>query len=140
MVGYLDSSLALAAILEKDTSILQARRVGPLFSSELLTIECRRAILRERSTGVFDDDAFLDALDHLGEILAGLQLVDLDHAIKTRAQEAFPVHVKTLDALHLSTALAVAEAYPEDSVVVFSLDGAMNRAARALGLAAPFST
>jgi hypothetical protein len=52
--------------------------------------------------------------------------------------EAFPVHVKTLDALHLATALAIAAHFRSQTVVVFSYDQTMNRAAKAVGLAAPW--
>ena len=67
------------------------------------------------------------------------ELLELDVSIKRRAMEAFPVHVKTLDALHLATALAVAAADRTQTVAVFSYDVNMNRAARAVGLSAPWS-
>lgn len=55
--------------------------------------------------------------------------------------DAFPVVVKTLDALHLASALAYAESYldseSDETLLVFSHDEARNRCARALGFATP---
>ena len=109
-----------------------------MFSSELLEIECRRSILRDRSIGLLDDRKLVAAYDKLSNILAGTELMVLVPSIKLRAMEAFPVHVKTLDALHLATALAVAAHFADEVVAVFSYDQTMNRTAKALGLAAPW--
>ncbi len=136
MVGYLDSSVALSAILAGDRAIDQIWNLRAVFSSELLEIECRRAIFRDHSIGLLKDEGLLAAFEKLAEILEGAELVALESSIKRRAMEAFPVHVKTLDALHLATALAVAS--QDETVAVFSYDQGMNRAARALGLAAPW--
>ena len=53
--------------------------------------------------------------------------------------DAFPVSVKTLDALHLSSALALEVASPDKAVLVFTHDAAVNRCAKALGLKAPLA-
>ena len=137
MVAYLDSSVVLRAVLNDDYSIDQARTL-PVFSSELLEIECRRAILRDRSIGLLDDEKFLVATERLETYLEEMDLIELDPVIKRRAKEAFPVHVKTLDALHLATALAITNQGLGDAVTVFSFDQGMNRAARAIGLSAPW--
>ena len=48
--------------------------------------------------------------------------------------------IKTLDALHLSSALAYQERLHDDSILIFSYDRRFNRGAIALGSTAPFST
>ncbi len=138
MVGYLDSSLVLRAIFAGDNGIDQAWSLEEIYSSELLEIECRRAILRDRSNQLLTDEQTLDQYDRLRELLTRVQLLELDAPIKRRAMEAFPLRVKTLDALHLATALAIAQAYPDELVTVFSYDQGMNRAAKLLGFVAPF--
>lgn len=57
--------------------------------------------------------------------------------MKRRAMESFPVVVKTLDALHLATALAFHGTEGMEIVSVFSHDRSMNLCARALGLSVP---
>src|SRR6056297_2533283 len=74
----------------------------------------------------------------LNEVLAGISLLALSSAVKRRAMGAFPVHVKTLDALHLASALVYADTSPGRSMLIFSFDTGMNRCASALGFTAPF--
>jgi hypothetical protein len=88
------------------------------------------------------------ASGRLAEILAGLDLVALTDEVKARAKGSFPVVVRTLDALHLSTAELLSQAPDERSeahagperVHFYSFDGGMNRCALAMGFAAPLAT
>lgn len=139
MIAYLDSSVALRHILNGGVAIRHALACGTVVSSELLEIECRRVLHRCRLAGEFDDDGYVTAVSRLAAVLDGVALVALSAKVKRRAMDAFPVTVGTLDALHLSSALAVADAEPTEEVLVFSHDAAMNRCAAALGLAAPLA-
>lgn len=138
MVAYLDSSVVLRRVLLGEIVIEQAFACPRCVTSELLEIECRRVIQRCRLTGELTDAGLADAFERLESILAAVDLLDLSRDIKRRAMGAFPVVVRTLDALHLATALIVAQT--DDRVAVFSHDDGMNRCARAIGLIAPLST
>lgn len=137
MVGYLDSSVALRHILLGEAAIEHALAADRVVSSELLEIECRRVIHRCRMQGDLDDTGVVTAADRLDVLLRGVSLIGLSREIKKRAMGAFPVGVKTLDALHLASALVLSEKLPDEKVVVFSHDAALNRCARALGFPAP---
>jgi hypothetical protein len=137
MVAYLDSSVLLRHILLGEVAIQQALACGHMVSSELIEIECRRVIQRCRLQGELDDEGLITAMDRLGQVLRGMSLVKLGDPVKKRSMEAFPVSVKTLDALHLSSALLLAEREPEIAVLVFSHDPGMNRCAKALGFQTP---
>ncbi len=137
MVVYLDSSLALRHILLGEAEIEKAFHTGPVFSSELLEIECRRVLQRYRLEGQLTDEQLITALDRLERLLKGINLMVLSSEIKKRAMGAFPVVVKTLDALHLSSALALAYKHPEKELHLFSHDRGMNLCAKALSLQAP---
>jgi hypothetical protein len=76
-------------------------------------------------------------MDRLAQVLLGLSMVKLRDQVKKHTMGAFPVNVKTLDALHLSSALLLAEREPDTAVLVFSHDLGMNRCARALGFQTP---
>ncbi len=65
--------------------------------------------------------------------MKSIDLLELDAAVKKRAMEAFPVHVKTLDALHLASALQLLAEEPVEGITVFSHDHTFNLCARALG-------
>ncbi|MFW0795841.1 type II toxin-antitoxin system VapC family toxin [Gordonia sp. CPCC 205515] len=118
---YLDSSVALRTILDVPERVqLQSwmRSSGATFiSSRLLRTEVIRVLRRDnRSPG---DAAPL--LDRVG-------LIELSRATHTVA-ESVERHVKTLDALHLATALIIGE-----SVTVATHDLGMKNVAEHMGL------
>ena len=136
MVAYIDSSLVLRHIIQGEQAIALAFEYGRAISSELLEIECKRVIFRYRAEGILDDEGMVTAMRRLEDVLDGLDLVELSGAIKKRAMEPFPTIIKTLDALHLATAIKFAEEMEDKRVAVFSYDKAMNLCAEALGLKA----
>jgi len=139
MVAYLDSSLALRYILKGEPAIQHALACDQIVSSELMEIECRRVLHRCRMQGELDDRGLVLATERLEKLLSGISLLELTTPIKKRAMEAFPLILKTLDALHLATALFFADKRPTEKILVFSHDESMNRCAKVLGFAAPLA-
>ncbi|MFP4375449.1 MAG: PIN domain-containing protein [Spirochaetales bacterium] len=143
MVAYLDSSVVLRHILLGDISIRHVFALETVVSSELLEIECVRVLHRYRLNRDLDDDGLLVANDRLRAVIEGITLLAMTHEVKARAMGAFPVTIKTLDSLHLSTALVYSDHYlgreDGETLLLFSHDDAMNRCTRALGLSAPFA-
>jgi predicted nucleic acid-binding protein len=137
MTAYLDSSIVLRHLLAGEDAIRHALEFPDIVSSELLDIECRRVFFRCRLAGELDDEGFVEAMRRYEDLLDGIDLMDLSRAVRQRAREAFPLNVRTLDALHLSTALLIRKAGGEDSLQVFSHDQGMNLCARALGMGTP---
>lgn len=138
MVAYLDSSVVLRHVLNGEKAIQHALACENIIASEILEIECRRVIHRYRLQNELDDITFIYAMERLDRVLAGMSLVKLSEPIKKRAMGAFPVIIKTLDALHIATALIYSERVPYEALLLFSHDDNMNRCARALGFSAPF--
>ena len=136
MVAYLDSSVALNYLLAGGVEIRHALEFPRVVSSELLEIECRRVIQRCRLQGLLDDAGMVEATGRLDELLRSVDLFECSAGVTRRAMESFPVVVKTLDALHLSTALRFNALDDESSVDLFSVDRQMNLCARAVGLRA----
>lgn len=141
MVAYLDSSLLLRHILlAEQAAILHAWQCDQVVTSELTVIECRRVIHRYRLSAELDDQGFLTATRRLDRALGGVLVLALSEEVKRRAMGSFPVVIKTLDALHISSAVAYAERYTTvPSMLLFSYDRGMNRAAAVLGLGTPLS-
>jgi len=133
MVAYLDSSVVLRYILLGENALLHAQAFPRLVSSELLEIECRRVLLRSRLEGNLDDESLIEATVRLDDVLDSIDLLELGSAIKRRAAEAFPLHVKTLDALHLASALQLLPEYEAPEISIFSHERSFNLCARALG-------
>jgi len=136
MVAYVDSSVLLRYVLLGEVTLRQAQVFPRIVSSELLEIECRRVLLRSRIEGLFNDETLIQATSRLDEELASFDLLELDSAVKKRAMESFPTHVKTLDALHLASALQLLHEESAKEIVVFSHARQLNLCARALGFGA----
>ena len=132
MVAYLDSSVLLRHILLGKEPIRHALEFPRVVSSALLEIECRRVLHRCRLAGELTDEALTVARERLDKVLAGIDLLEMSRQIKQRAMDPFPVNVRTLDALHVATALLVGE--DAGGVALFSHDEGMNRCARSLGI------
>ena len=139
MVGYLDSSVVLRYILLGDSGIEHVFSLDRIISSELLNIECRRVLHRYRLQNDLDDKGFIEASDRLDRVLDSVSIILMSQKVKIRSTEAFPVIIKTLDALHLSSALIFKEANEEETMLIFSYDKGMNRCAKAIGFSAPFA-
>ena len=139
MIAYLDSSLVLRHVINGEKTIVQAIAAGPLVSSELLRIECRRAMFRHRLEQRLGDAELEELQNRLEAVFAATRLFALTRKVKRRAEEAFPVHVKTLDALHLATCIVLQDREPDETILLFSHDATMNRAARLLGFSTPLS-
>ncbi len=139
MVAYLDSSVVLRYVLKGDPAIRHALACETILSSELLEIECRRVLQQCRMVGELSDTTYVTAVKRLDALLAGIGLLSLSPAVKKRAMDAFPVVVKTLDALHLATAIVFSAKQSSDTLLMFSHDEAMNRCAVVLGFATPLA-
>ena len=140
MVAYLDSSVLLRHILLGDEGIRQVVECDAVVSSELTEIECKRVLHRYRLQGDLDDSGFLKADGRLKSVLSGVSLLLLSSAVKKRSAEAFPIVIRTLDAMHLASALVLQAARSSEDLLYFSYDNQINRCARAVGFPAPFST
>lgn len=122
-VVYAETSAVLAWLLG-DESRLRARRVvdsaDQVVTSVLTLVEVTRGILRaaneQRVAAV--DASRLRGL--LARTTTAWELMEITPEIRVRAGEPFPVEpVRTLDAIHLATALQFARALPELSVLTF---------------------
>lgn len=140
MIAYLDSSVVLRYILKGESAIIHALACDTVVSSELLEIECKRVLHRCRMQGELDDRAFATAVARFDKVLAGVALMALSGEVKKRAAEAFPVVIKTFDALHIATALSLAGKRPDEKILVFSHDEGMNRCASVLGFGVPLAS
>ena len=123
---YLDSSALVKLVLpERETAaLLEILDAWPIrATSELARVEVLRAARRAAS-----DPA---AGGRAEAVLAGLHLIRLDDEILSRAAALEPRTLKSLDALHLASALTLGE----DLGAMAIYDSAMATASAALGIA-----
>ena len=121
---YLDTSVALAALLAEDRKPRAALWAEPLVSSRLLEYELwTRLNVRELGESH-------RAAAH--ELLSRISFVELAPAVLRRALEPFPLPVRTLDALHLAS-FAFLQAQGIE-VTLATFDERMKKVARKMGL------
>jgi predicted nucleic acid-binding protein len=132
MIVYLDSSVVLRPLLDQPGKLKNWGQWKAAYSSELLGIECRRAIDRVRLLGLYDDEQVAEAMERLAAIERTIKRIRLTKSIIQAAGRTMPTIVKTLDAFHLVSALAMRERRGIE-LIFATHDGQQATAARALG-------
>jgi uncharacterized protein len=115
---YVDTSALGRVILEEPDKRAIQRDLAEFdrtVASRLLRVELRRVGRRE------------DALEEADRILDDVVLIPIDQDILTAAEDISPTTVGTLDAIHLATAVRLAEAGELDAIMTYDkrlVDGA----------------
>lgn len=132
---YAESSAVLAWLLgEEDGRRVREvlRRAVLVTASDLTLIECDRVLVRAVTLGEIDEATAADRRAHLNTVAAHWHLWRLSLDIVDRARRPFPAEpVRTLDAIHLASALAVHSVVP--NMELLSLDDRIRRAGEQLG-------
>jgi uncharacterized protein with PIN domain len=136
IVLYAESSAVLAWLLgePRQKTILAALSAADrVVTSSLTLVECSRSLARARLARRIAAGSELAALQLLDTAAASWHVLDLSERVVVRAREAFPHEpVRTLDALHLASALAFHEAL--GAVGLLSLDDRIRDNAVSLGM------
>jgi uncharacterized protein len=122
--AYIDSSALLKLVVrEAETPALGAylARCDGMVASRLVVVECLRAARRASRARL---------LQTVEEVLEAVYLLEITPAILEEAAMAGSPLLRTLDAIHLATALSIDD--PELAVIVY--DERLAKAARAAGL------
>ena len=99
----------------------------------MLKVESLRTLDRLRLEGLVTDEDRAALREQLQLVLDSITLVQVSESLLERAGQPFPTVLGTLDAIHLSTALAVREQERVD-LTIATHDEQLARAARAMGL------
>jgi predicted nucleic acid-binding protein len=132
MIVYLDSSVVLRPLFDQPGQLKSWGQWQTAYSSELLGVECRRAIDRLRLLGLYDDRQVGDAMERLSKIERAIRRVRLTKSVVLAASKTMPTIVKTLDAFHLVSAVAIRDRRGID-LLFATHDDQQADAARALG-------
>lgn len=135
MIVYLDTSTVLRVVLAQGERLPGFGRWERAYSSELLGLEMRRVLDRLRLESALDDLGLAAAQQETAKLERAINRMRLDRAVLRRAAMPMPTVVKTLDALHLATALLLQERRGLD-LVFATHDAQQAVAARALGFEA----
>jgi predicted nucleic acid-binding protein len=103
-----------------------------VIASDVTLIECDRVLIRAVTRGVIAEADAADRRAHLNAAAAHWNVLRIGTEIVDRARQPFPAEpVRTLDAIHLASALAARSAIA--GLEVLSLDDRIRTAAGQLG-------
>lgn len=132
MKVYLDTSVILRVLLGDPQKTAQWGKWTRAFSSRLWKTEALRTMDRLRLNGAMDDSQVALLRRDIDVVDDALHIVPVTESILCRAGDSFPTVVGTLDAIHLSAALAVRDSVGLDRFLTHDLQQAV--AARSLGI------
>jgi predicted nucleic acid-binding protein len=134
---YAETSAVLRWLFNEpqgDAVLDRMRRASKVVSSRLTLVEARRAIRRASREAGLASAGRAEVLSALALAAARWALLDLSRSVVERAEGEFPIEpIRTLDALHLASALVLRDALPD--LVVLSTDDRLRANALELGFA-----
>jgi predicted nucleic acid-binding protein len=132
---YAESSAALAWLLEQEHAELVADTLAQaelVIASDLTLIECDRVLIRAVMLDELQESDAVHRQARLNAVSTRWVLLALDEEIIERARRPFPAEpVRTLDAIHLASALTARKAMSD--LAMLSLDSRVRKAADRLG-------
>jgi uncharacterized protein len=133
VIAYVDASVLLRVALGQPDSLPEWSRIERGVSSALVVTESLRTLDRLRLRVKIGDADVAERRAKILELIASLELVDIDSIVLDRAAQPMPTELGTLDAIHLATALLWKEMTRED-LTMATHDGALAIASEAHGL------
>lgn len=135
MIVYAESSAMLAWLLgEAAGSHIEGilANSDEVVTSDLTLVECNRAFQRELAMGRLTEDDARRTTVKLDLAVQAWRILRVLPSIAKRAGERFPREpIRSLDALHVASALHARSATPD--IIVLSLDDRIRRVAESVG-------
>lgn len=135
---YAESSAVLAWLLGESSGTSVGEALGAadgVIASDLTLVECERVLIRAWSTGLINEAERIDQSRVLTRVAGHWTRLRVDEVVVDRARRPFPIEpVRTLDALHLASAVVARSIAP--GLGVLSLDQRVRENAERLGFVA----
>jgi predicted nucleic acid-binding protein len=103
---YVDSSVVLRIVLKAPHALPEWKTLTETTSSVLLQVECLRTIDRLQHTGEVRRHEVARTYAALHDVMSTIELLNIGEDDIERAGGPFGLPLKTLDAIHLVTAIA----------------------------------
>ena len=129
---YFDASPPIRAILRDGPVLAEWGRWDFAVTTAMFGVEARRTLDRLRLTRVYDESELADAMMELLAIERSLSFLAVTSDVLERASRPMPTTVRTLDAIHLASAVVIREEMLPD-LVFATHDRQQAIAARVLG-------
>ena len=134
MIAYIDSSVLMRVVLREPDALAEWGALAHGVTSVITKIESHRAIDRLWHHEQLSEDDVAEKRLILSAFLPRFDIRDLDAAVIEIASKPLPVPLRTLDAIHLATAMLYRRMQPPDErpIVFATHDVALARAAAAM--------
>lgn len=133
MIGYIDSSALLRFLLDEEGSISEFRELQLGVSSVLLKIECLRTLERLRFENHFTEDEYLEARATFHAAFRKITFIKINSYVVDSACESWGVPLKSLDAIHLASALEWKQSQGK-KLIFFTHDKRLGALAKSRGM------
>ena len=133
MIAYIDASVLLRVALRQSDALPEWPQVEQGVSSALIITESLRTLDRLRLRAMLSDEEVALRRSTILQLIASLELVELDAVVLDRAAQPMPTELGTLDAIHLASALLWKE-MSDSELTMATHDAALGLAARAHGI------
>ena len=133
MIAYLDSSVLLRVILGQRNALKEWPKITQGVASALVEVECLRTLDRLRLTEGYTDEVIAERRAAVYRLMEAMAVVEITHAVLSRAALPVPTALGTLDAIHLATAMLWKERTAKD-LSMATHDVTLAVAAKANGL------
>ncbi|MBI5507020.1 MAG: type II toxin-antitoxin system VapC family toxin [Deltaproteobacteria bacterium] len=121
MTLYAETSAVLRWLFGEeggDALRIEFAAADKVVSSRLTLIETRRVIRRAEREGRMSATEAADVLTVFAQAVSTWAVLEITEAVACRAEEAFPSEpVRTLDAVHLASALFLRRSFPDLTIV-----------------------
>lgn len=102
-------------------------------ASAIVEVECLRTLDRLRLASGLSDEEIASRREVIYRLMEPMQIVELDRTVLARASQPFSTALRTLDAIHLASALLWRE-HEGHEIAMATHDAALATAARSNGL------
>ncbi len=133
-IFYLDSSILLRYAIRHVNAIQNLEEYSDgAVTSVIAKVECMRVLDRWRLTREVSDRELSEARSRTFKLFEGVSLAEISESVIETASLTFPIAIKSLDAIHLATAIKLQQQFSLP-VTMVTHDQKLALAAQALGM------
>jgi predicted nucleic acid-binding protein len=132
---YVDSSVLVRVYAGQPKPLASWSAITKPLGSTLIEVEFPRAIDALQRAGELSEEQAVRSVAAGGQALRGFYLIELDAPVRFRAGGPLGAPLRSLDAIHLASALRWREQNPDKELMFATHDERLARAARMHGLA-----
>jgi len=131
MIVYLETSVLLRRLLRQANPMTHWENWSKACTSEITRVEALRTVDRFRIQGKMNDLELAESIQNLNLIIRKTEILTLNTFILNRAAQPFPTVTRTLDAIHLASALLWQD-YHQKELTFLTHDAQLGRVASAM--------